>query len=158
MEQQMSWFEEKTPTQTTVKEVDTLCELYFVAREQIEEKKAALKEDEENLKKVEAKIIEFLNEYGKSSWKTDRGTLTRVERWSVTTPKSPEDKQAFFEYLKERGVYDDMISVNSRTLQAFYREEQEQAVRSGKVATELDFKIPGIDEPKMVQTLSRRRA
>lgn len=156
-EGQMSFFDEKPMTEVTVKELNELCAKAFEQREKVEEMKKALKEQDEVLDKIHAKLIEYLNEVGHASWKTEHGTITRVERWSVTVPKTLEEKALFFAYLKEREMFDEMVTVNSKTLQSFYREEQEEAVRSGKVLLETDFKIPGIGEPTMVQTISMRR-
>lgn len=156
-EGQMSFFDEKPMEAVTVKELNELCEQAFLQREKVEEAKKAYKEEDEKLDKLQATLIEYLNHVGHSSWKTDHGTITRVERWSVTVPKTKEDKLLLFAYLQEKDMFFEMVNINSKSLQGFYREEQEEAVRSGKVLLETDFKIPGIGEPKMVQTISMRR-
>jgi hypothetical protein len=78
------------------------------------------------------------------------GTLYFSNRMSVTMPKNPEDREAFFNYLKEKGAFDGLITVNSMTLNSFYKQEAE-------IANSPDFKIPGIGTPTLIKTLNMRR-
>lgn len=75
------------------------------------------------------------------------------ERTSVKTPKNNAERELFFEYLKEKGVYEDLRTVNSQSLNAFYKSELELALGRG----ELDFSIPGITEVLVVPKLSLRK-
>ena len=49
----------------------------------------------------------------------------------------------FFAYLKDRGLFDSVITVNSQTLNKLYRTELEAAFGRG----EIDFQFPGIEPP-----------
>ena len=75
------------------------------------------------------------------------------ERTSVRMPKDNEERKAFFDYLRERGVYDELVSVSSQTLNAFYRSELELAILRG----ELDFTIPGLNDVLVVPKLTVRK-
>ena len=54
----------------------------------------------------------------------------------------PDDiaREKFFNYLKGKGVFEQMITINSRTLNAFAKVELETANEEGV----LDFQIPGL--------------
>lgn len=71
------------------------------------------------------------------------GKFTLVSRTSVKVPKTEEERAEFFEYLRSRGIFDSMITVNSQTLNAWYRAEEEAQLASGVV----DFQVPGLAPP-----------
>jgi hypothetical protein len=72
---------------------------------------------------------------------------------TVTTPKTPEEKEQLFSFLKDRGIYDDMISVNSKTLQTLYRTCAKEALEKGVV----EFRLPGCGEPNEKSSIRLRR-
>lgn len=96
------------------------------------------------LKMLEASELNSINAHGY--------TFYINSSMSVTTPKSYEDKQALFNFLKERGIFDDYISVNSKSLNSLYNKLAEEALENGII----EFKMPGIEEPKEVKTLRLR--
>jgi hypothetical protein len=65
--------------------------------------------------------------------------LLRTVRSSVTVPKG-DDKLYFFEYLRNRGIFDELVTVNSNSLNAWFNAEQEAALRNGQV----EFQVPGL--------------
>jgi hypothetical protein len=137
----------------TVSQLDELCEKFADLKKEADELDDILKEKNEKVKEIGTQIINFLNEFKKPSWKTSRGNFIISNRFTVPTPKSPEDKQAFFNYLKQKGIFEDMVTVHSQTLNGYYRQEMDAALDAGDV----NFSIPGIEEPKYVQTLSMRK-
>lgn len=56
-------------------------------------------------------------------------------------PQDPMEKQAFFDYLIEKGVYDAYRTVNSNSINSFVKIEYELAKERG----DFDFKIPGLE-------------
>lgn len=96
------------------------------------------------LKMLEASELNSINAHGY--------TFYINSSMSVTTPKSYEDKQALFNFLKERGIFDDYISVNSKSLNSLYNKLAEEALENGII----EFSMPGIEEPKEVKTLRLR--
>lgn len=101
----------------------------------------------------EGLAMEWLSEQCLTSYRSKVGTISIGYRSSVKTPKLPADREAFFNYLKERGLFDNMITVNSQTLNAFYKKELEAATDRG----DPDYAIPGIGEVTIDQILSFRR-
>lgn len=63
---------------------------------------------------------------------------------SVRVPKTVEEKQEFFKYLEEQGLFYEVVGVNSMTLNKFYKEKAEEALDKGVI----DFRLPGIETPK----------
>lgn len=113
----------------------------------------AKKKVTEELERVEIALIETLNAEGLDNFRGSLGTISVTHKASAKLPRTKEDREAFFSYLKELGLYDDMVSVNSNTLVSFYNSKMEEAKQMGNV----DFKIPGINEVKIRETLSFRR-
>jgi hypothetical protein len=137
----------------TIAEFTAMVEQLFDQRERVEKKKAELSKEQETLTELESKILNTLEANKLDNFRTPRGLVSVTHRFSVKTPKTPEARQEFFNYLRERGLFEDMITVNSQTLNSFFRAEQEAALDRGDV----DFKMPGIEEASMVKTLSMRK-
>lgn len=72
---------------------------------------------------------------------------------SVTTPKTVEDKKLLFDFLEKRGIFMEIASVNSQTLNALYKSLAAEAADEGN----FDFKLPGVGEPTTYTTLKLRR-
>lgn len=115
-----------------------------------------LKPKKAKLDLMEGQILQTLADNELTSFKSSHGTVVRSTRYSVRTPKTIEEKTAFFEWLnksKGREVYWTYVSVNSQSLNSFYKAEMEAA----KEAADFDFKIPGIGEPEATPVLSKRK-
>lgn len=83
------------------------------------------------------------------------GTVYRQKNFSVKVPKDPQSKQLLFSWIaskKGQDVLDNMISVNSMTLNSFYKSELEAAKEEGNV----DFKVPGIEVPEVYWSLGMK--
>lgn len=89
----------------------------------------------------------------KSSYDSSFGKIVIQKRFSVRQPKDPEEREKFFNYLREKGLFEDMVSVNSMTLNAYYKQELETARQEGN----FDFAIPGLSEPTVVEYVTLRR-
>ena len=84
------------------------------------------------------------------------GTLSANKSYSIKTPKTVEDKRKLFEYISgEKGedVLSDMLTVNSMTLNSFWKAELEIAKSAGNV----DWELPGVGEPTQYTKLGMRR-
>lgn len=149
----MSW-ETKEPDDLTLKQLNQLCEEYVSYRAQKKEAEARVKDIETEISKRANKIIEFLTEYGMKNFDGPFGKVSVMNRYSVRQPNTPENKEAFYNYLKEKGDFDHLISVNSRTLQSYVKHEIEAQKQEGN----FDFVPPGLEKPEIVQTISLRKA
>ncbi len=145
---------ENTPPELiTIKEIEELCGICFSKREEIDQLEAQVKELNAELEGFKEKLLAFLTEFDKTSYDSAHGKITVKNIFSVSVPKTPEARKEFYGYLKERNIYEDMTSVHSKTLNAFYKQELEIAMQDGIV----DFKIPGLEEPYYKQSLSFKR-
>jgi hypothetical protein len=103
---------------------------------------------------LQLEIINILESMNIDSVKTHGFNFFIEEKASVKTPKTLEEKRMLFDYLTSQGMFDEMVSVNSMTLNSYYKAMAQQAAEQGI----LDFKMPGIEEPSMYKTLKMRRA
>jgi hypothetical protein len=98
----------------------------------------------------------MLLDLGQDSFKTPLGTISLRKRTSFKVPKDEESRNAFFGKLKEMGVFDSMITVNSNTLNSFLKEQYELAETQG--ADMVIYKFDGIEPPTISVTASLRKA
>lgn len=107
--------------------------------------------------KLEAKKRELLTIMEKAGLDNQRiaglGIVYTQSKFTVSMPKDPEKKKDFFNYLREKGIFEDTVTVHSNTLNSYYKTEMDNAIEAGNT----DFKIPGLDEPKLVKTLNMRK-
>lgn len=152
----LDFFElDKPVDQITLKELDQLAKDIAEQRNLIESIEETLGAAQLILEKMKSKMIAILEQFGKSSYPIPGGGgVSLVQRMSVALPKTPEEKSAFYTFLKERNIFDEMITVNSQTLNAFYKREFDQAAQEGR---SIGFRIPGLPEHKIATTLSIRR-
>ena len=139
----------------TIEEIEATAKQMADKRIECEELKKPLTQANKELEEIEQKLVAMLKEVGKDSYRSEFGTATRVTKWRVNLPQG-EDKLKFFEFLKERGVYENMATINSNTLNSFYMEQWENAKKDDPMAA-LNFSLPGISEPKAYETLSFRK-
>ena len=81
------------------------------------------------------------------------GTIYQSERAYVRTPKSPEEREAFFGYLKQIGEFNDLITVNSQTLNAWFKAKNEAAIDRGEL-----LEVPGLKDIGIIKHLSLRKS
>jgi hypothetical protein len=79
-------------------------------------------------------------------------TVFLKEKTSVKVPREPEKKGAFFGYLREQELFDELATVNSQTLNSWYKQEIE--VRRSKGLSEA---IPGLDDVSSYLDINVRR-
>lgn len=138
----------------TIQQFNSLVKTMTEKRGEVEQLKAQLSEKNAELEKLQAKAVEYLDGLGQNNFKTPFGTVYKVERSSVALPQTPEDREAFFAWLREKQLFDQTISVHSAKLNALYKAELEAAEARGEG---FDFKIPGIKEPQTFVTLGFRK-
>lgn len=109
---------------------------------------------EARLKTVQGEIMRTLEAMEIDSLKMNGFTFYVEEKESVKTPKTLEEKALFFEYLRQLGLFDEMVGVNSQTLNSFYRAKSEEALGQGV----LEFRMPGIEPPTSYKQLKMRKA
>lgn len=134
-------------------EVEALVRQYREERDEYDQLQKVADDAKKVLKNTESRIMAFLEQFNLKTQKTVYGSVTRVERFSVKTPKDDESRAAFREWLEGRGEFNNLWSVNSRTLDARAKEWLDEAADKG----DIDFVIPGVGEPTYSSYLSFRR-
>jgi hypothetical protein len=133
-----------------IKDLDKLCEAYAEARAETariaeEKKKAQATEDD-----LERTLLNTLEALEKKDYSSPSGKIYVSHKSSVKVPQGLE-REAFFEYLKDRGIFENMITVNSATLNSWYKEETSN-LETGVLL------IPGLGIPTIIPTLNFRKA
>ena len=101
-------------------------------------------------------VGQMLLDLGQDSFKTPLGTVSLRKRTSFKVPKDEESRTAFFNKLKEMGVFEGMITVNSNTLNSFLKAEYEAAEARGEDM--VTYRFDGIEPPTTSVTASLRKA
>jgi hypothetical protein len=138
----------------TFEEVEGLCSQIAAQRGKVDELEAAKKQENEKLDFLEKQLIETLKKLGKTSFNSKSGGFVISYRTSFKVPATPEARLAFFDYLKQKGIFEGMISVHSATLNSFCKKELEAAQDRGEG---LDFAIPGIEPASVQEILSFKK-
>lgn len=125
------------------------------------ETKAQIAEQEMETKALKAKlralcgaILKTLDAMEAQSIKSQGYLFYKERKANVTVPETPEEKQALFDYLRQEGIFNEMVSVNSKTLNSLYKEKAEDAANSGI----LEFEMPGVGKPTEVYILKMKSA
>lgn len=151
MEQQ-NWYEEQSLDDITLGQLEELCFVTANQRSIIDLAKQELKNKEEVLDKLEAKIMTVLDKFGKKNYKSAHALFYVTEDLRIGQPATPEAKSAFRNYLHENHL-EDMLSVNSNTLKSYVKAQREIAFEENREPS----KIPGLDEPMIIRRLNMRK-
>ncbi len=143
---------EVTKPSITIAELQNLCRELFELDKKIDAMKALVSVENEKFAMLENKILKCLNEHKMNNFDSELGKVIKTVRTSVKVPKEPDARSAFFQYLKERGEFDDLITVNSQTLNAYYKEQAELAKSEKRF-----LRIPGLEMPTSNESISMRR-
>lgn len=130
-----------------------LCEELYKQKVVVDEIEAHQKQENKKFEALKAKVLAHLEEnelekYAVSGY----GTVFIREYTSVKVPKSPQERDQFFGYLKDKGIFEQTITVHSQTLNSLYKNALEEAIEKG----DHTFKIPGIGEPSVSKKLTVR--
>jgi hypothetical protein len=134
----------------TVKELDSMIESLFKGRKEIEEDEEKVSEKRVKLEALKAKIVITLKEHERESYKSDFGTVTVSEKWRVKLPDNDLAKKELIEHLRERGLFEKYVTVNSNSLNSLFMADWEAAKKNG---LGMEFKMPGISDPSLFETL-----
>lgn len=151
---EMNFNEHLENKEINLSEFEHLCKRLFAQRSLVEDIDKKLSEANAQLEEYKTQILGILEKTGKDKYPvTGLGTVFVQHRTTVSMPKDPEKKKAFFDYLKNRNLLDDLTTVHSQTLNSFYKAEMGIAVSEGNS----DFKMPGLDEPRITKILAMRK-
>lgn len=144
-----------SPTTMTVADLEAFCASIADQREAVDTAKLAHSKEVEKLKGMEKQLSLILKDMNRTSYPSTVGTFTLRRQSRYRVPGTPEDREAFYAYLKERGMFEALITVNYNTLNSFVRSEEAVAIEEGRG---LDFKVPGLSAPEVEETIAFKRA
>lgn len=121
------------------------CKDIDVELDKVKEKSKELNVQKSELRK---QILEHLEENGLERFDFGDGKVSISSRRSVKL----EDKYKFFGWLQEQGIFEDVITIHSATLNALYNKEYERAQESGDL-TMLTDGLPGLSEPSVFRDI-----
>lgn len=147
---EVNWLDEseKPMDQVTLEQFEELCNLVCKQKAYIKTIETTLDTANEHLKKLSNQVAHIFEKFGKTSHKSAMGTISLVNLETYTTPKTREEKEALFNYMKSlsEDVYWAKVGVNHQSLQAFCKEEMAAALEKGDTA----FRVPGVGEPTLL--------
>lgn len=124
-----------------VKQYQEMCKQLRELSNEIDQQKVILKQLNEKYEEVEKVLMATMEEDELVNFKSDYGTVYISTFDTVSMPQDDGSKAAFYQYLRDKGLYDSMISVNSQKLNGFYRRELEAAKEAGDIL----FSVPGLE-------------
>lgn len=132
----------------TLKELDNLISEIAELDGQAEGMKLTLKALNEQIAEKERKVMAMLEQAELKTFKGSRGSMTIASRWGVKMPKEPEVKEALKAYCEERGIWDNLWTINHQTLNSMFKQAMEAATEAGEM-----IDIPGLNpvEDKYLQ-------
>ncbi len=137
----------------TVQELDGLIEEMYDQQLATDAAETVFEAEKSTLSNMKARVLTILQQHNKPNYRTGRGLVSVTKRFTVAHPKDPAARAKFFEYLRGKGIFEDLVSVHSQTLNSYYKAEMDAAIAQGNT----DFSIPGVAEPKLVETLAMRK-
>jgi hypothetical protein len=94
--------------------------MYLAGLESIKAREEAIKSDKAKLSEIEAELIEAMETYDMKSIRTTDGVL--VTSVATAYPRIiAEQKGEAYQWLKERGYYDDLATINGNTIKGWLK-------------------------------------
>jgi hypothetical protein len=152
MEQNQEWMPNEPTQQTSLAEMGLLIQKLQAARDSYEAAKKASNAKYQELEEVEKEVMNTLKANGRTKFEEEGvGLAYIVQKEIYATPKTIDQKQALFEYIRQKygpETLTNMLSINHQSLNSWCNKE---------VEAEPTLQIPGLDQPTSVETLNFRR-
>lgn len=147
----------KTEGEVSIDQMDQAVKRLREAKSAKQKVDAEAKQIGQEYKEAQYTVMTLMKEAGKSTYIAEGfGRVTVTEELSVRTPKSPEQKEAFFAWIKENmgeDAYYAYMSINSSSLNSLYKQKVEEYGEQGQV-----LNIDGLEEPTSFSKLSFTKA
>jgi len=136
----------------TVVELDQMVDKSFELQKEYKKAKKLSGVAYAELEEHKANLIQALFDLGKTKYSTDSGTFAYTVDEKFRVPKDTENREKFFAHLKEKGVFENMITVPSATINAWAQVE----VEANK--DNWEYSIPGLEKCPPTFKASMRKA
>lgn len=141
------WYDDDKK-EVNVADMKKNCKMFFEQKAKIKKMDDAVKDEREKLRKMEKKLLAYLEEAGLEKFASPQGTIFTKEYFSTKVPKDPENREKFFNYLKKEGIFEDLITVHSNTLNSYYQ---------SKIEEDPSFEMPGLGPATYQKKLNARK-
>lgn len=138
----------KNPDQTTVADLHKTCEEMFSIRKVIEDKEKEISELNSKLDVMKQKVLGVIEEFDIPNVPTKYGTISPKTINTFKVPKDIDKKKEFMMFLESKGMLDALVTFNHQTFNAQCRTWMEEN------GGDLNFSIPGVDEPSAYRTIA----
>lgn len=161
-----AWNAEVAKTSSvTLEQLEALITDYRKKREEAEKFRIEKTKIEKEHSEAQARLLNAMQELGKTKYLVEGvGTLYLIDKAVVTTPKTIEDKKAFFAWLRAEygeAVMMEKIGVNHQTLQSLYNaaaeEHRAKCEKEGKLEEAAIFTVPGLQPPTNERSVGFRK-
>ena len=147
----------RTEGEVSIDQMDDAVKKLREAKEEKSKAKAIYDTAQSAYAEAEARVMSLMEHSGKKTYIAEGfGRVTIKEELSVRVPRTPEQKQAFFDWVKNNmgeDAYYAYMSVNSRSLNSLYKQKAEEYGDKGEV-----LEIDGLESPSSFTKLSFTKA
>ena len=141
--------EEEKPS-ITVAELDDLVHTIAAKKQEIEETQDVVKQHNKQLAELHAKAVVYLNELDREDFKSSFGTIKLDPKWNVKLPPKGVNRQALFDEMKAKGVFDAYATIHAGGFKSWYMAEWKIAEEKGEG---MGFKMAGVETPTLFEDL-----
>lgn len=151
------WTSEKPVEEISLADMDNAIGKLRLAKDYYAEVSKTSKDAYAQVKEAEERVLSLMERAGKERYIAEGiGQVSISKTLSVATPKTPEQKSAFFNWLKKEMGEDGYLtyaSVNSASLNSLYKQKVEEYGQRGEV-----LEIEGLEARTSFNKLSLRKA
>jgi len=111
---------------------------------------------EKKFKELKKEVLEFLDATDMDKLEGNNCKVTRVLKSTPKVPKDHEGKNKLFDFIKENYGEEGLLglqTINPRSFGTFYNAEEQKELTKGNI----DFNMPGVEEPYAVSSLQIRK-
>ena len=136
----VDWLKSLDKEEITVDALEAAINNCFIRRDEHKAHKKVTTDIWNEVEELQTAISVMFDKLDKDKHQTKYGTFSKRLEEGYALPKDDESRAQFFGYMKERGVYDTMITVNAQTLNTFVKDEVAIKENDG----DFEFIPPGI--------------
>lgn len=127
-------------SEITIQEIDSILGECLALKRKHDEIKKHASEIWSAYEEKTNKFIGILQDLEKTEYRNQNGSFSFKEEYNYSLGKDEDSRKKFFDYLKEKGLHDSMITVHHASVNAYAKQEEKLAEEQGN----FDFNIPGL--------------
>jgi hypothetical protein len=124
----------------TVANLRAKVDQYLSLKEAIKEHEHEIEVLNKRIAPITSELIQIMESMDMKNFAGSKGKVEFRTVDYVSNPQTEEDRTAFYDYLKQNGEFEDMVSVHHQKLNSYFNAKLEQAISEGS-----EFHIPGLE-------------